>query len=243
MIALSTLLAISNGAIVPVAPAAPVNVVAARFEDAPSVASYTFAYDVQDKSTGDSKAQYETRNGDVVKGSYSFIEADGTRRIVDYTADPINGFNAVVSREPVAVAVGPAQGPVFGVRMVAPGRPAPPMVATSGPDAEVEVVENFASLNTDRNQARAGNSEKNEQAARLISSATVAQIRQNVPVRAVASPVPGAVATTVAQRFVTAPSASNEIAEPAYVVYATTFNSPEAFSAPITRLTYTPTLA
>ncbi|XP_076622811.1 cuticular protein 4 [Colletes latitarsis] len=64
---------------------------------------YTYAYDVQDSLTGDSKSQHESRNGDVVSGSYSFIEADGTRRIVEYTADPVNGFNAVVHREPVAV--------------------------------------------------------------------------------------------------------------------------------------------
>ena len=79
---------------------------------------YSFAYDVQDPLTGDSKAQFETRNGDIVQGSYSLIESDGTRRIVDYTADPINGFNAVVNREP-AVAVAP----------VAAAPPPPPVVA------------------------------------------------------------------------------------------------------------------
>lgn len=59
--------------------------------------------------TGDAKNQQETRSGDVVQGQYSLIEPDGTRRIVDYTADPHNGFNAVVRREPVghAVAVAP----------------------------------------------------------------------------------------------------------------------------------------
>ncbi|XP_006624269.1 larval cuticle protein A2B-like [Apis dorsata] len=64
---------------------------------------YTYSYDVQDNLTGDSKSQQETRNGDIVSGSYSFIEADGTRRIVEYTADPVNGFNAVVHREPLAI--------------------------------------------------------------------------------------------------------------------------------------------
>jgi Insect cuticle protein len=34
-----------------------------------------------------------------VKGQYSLVEADGTRRIVDYTADSVHGFNAVVSKE------------------------------------------------------------------------------------------------------------------------------------------------
>ncbi|BES95220.1 Hypothetical protein NTJ_08029 [Nesidiocoris tenuis] len=59
---------------------------------------YSFAYDVQDALTGDSKSQHETRDGDVVQGSYSLVEPDGSIRTVDYTADPINGFNAVVSK-------------------------------------------------------------------------------------------------------------------------------------------------
>ncbi|XP_077291463.1 uncharacterized protein LOC143914927 [Arctopsyche grandis] len=63
---------------------------------------YAYAYDVQDSITGDFKSQYETRNGDVVKGSYSLFDPDGTKRTVDYTADPINGFNAVVKKEPIA---------------------------------------------------------------------------------------------------------------------------------------------
>lgn len=60
--------------------------------------SYTFAYQVQDQITGDSKSQEETRQGDFVKGRYSLVEPDGTRRIVDYTADPTNGFNAYVQK-------------------------------------------------------------------------------------------------------------------------------------------------
>ena len=74
---------------------------------------YTYAYDVQDSLTGDSKSQHETRNGDVVTGSYSLIEADGTRRVVEYTADPINGFNAVVHREPAIVKAIPAVAPAI----------------------------------------------------------------------------------------------------------------------------------
>lgn len=67
---------------------------------------YAFAYNVQDALTGDSKSQQEVRDGDVVKGSYSVVDADGSLRTVFYTADPINGFNAVVQRGPVpAVAV------------------------------------------------------------------------------------------------------------------------------------------
>jgi Insect cuticle protein len=60
---------------------------------------YSYSYAVNDASTGDSKSQSESRQGDVVTGQYSLLEADGTRRVVDYTADPINGFNAVVRKE------------------------------------------------------------------------------------------------------------------------------------------------
>lgn len=67
--------------------------------------SYTFAYQVQDQITGDSKSQEETRNGNVVKGRYSLIEPDGTRRTVDYTADPTNGFNAYVQKSEAQPAV------------------------------------------------------------------------------------------------------------------------------------------
>ncbi|KAJ3666916.1 hypothetical protein Zmor_002339 [Zophobas morio] len=70
---------------------------------------YNFAYDIQDGLTGDSKSQHEVRDGDVVQGSYSLVDPDGTKRTVEYTADPVNGFNAVVHREPlVAKAVVPA---------------------------------------------------------------------------------------------------------------------------------------
>lgn len=75
---------------------------------------YSYGYDVQDSLTGDNKQQHESRNGDLVQGSYSFIEADGSRRIVEYTADPLNGFNAVVRKEPGTVAAAPviAKAPV-----------------------------------------------------------------------------------------------------------------------------------
>uniref|UniRef100_T1H837 Uncharacterized protein n=2 Tax=Rhodnius prolixus TaxID=13249 RepID=T1H837_RHOPR len=62
--------------------------------------SYSYSYDVQDPTTGDFKTQSESRDGDVVHGSYSLVEPDGSRRVVDYTADPVNGFNAAVHKEP-----------------------------------------------------------------------------------------------------------------------------------------------
>nr|XP_023022690.1 cuticle protein 8-like [Leptinotarsa decemlineata]AYA50017.1 cuticular protein 90 [Leptinotarsa decemlineata] len=68
-------------------------------------ANYDFGYGVNDPHTGDSKSQHESRRGDVVQGSYSLIESDGTKRTVDYSADAHNGFNAVVHKEPAAVAI------------------------------------------------------------------------------------------------------------------------------------------
>lgn len=59
---------------------------------------YAFKYGVSDPHTGDHKSQHESRDGDVVKGQYSLVEPDGSVRTVDYTADPVNGFNAVVSK-------------------------------------------------------------------------------------------------------------------------------------------------
>ncbi|BET01229.1 Cuticle protein [Nesidiocoris tenuis] len=64
---------------------------------------YSFSYGVKDKHTGDIKHQTEERDGDVVKGRYSLLEADGSTRIVDYTADDHNGFQAVVHRTGHAV--------------------------------------------------------------------------------------------------------------------------------------------
>ncbi|XP_026471431.1 cuticle protein 8-like [Ctenocephalides felis] len=61
---------------------------------------YSFKYGVNDYHTGDVKSQHETRDGDVVKGQYSLVEADGSVRTVDYTADKHNGFNAIVHRTP-----------------------------------------------------------------------------------------------------------------------------------------------
>lgn len=59
---------------------------------------YAFNYGVQDYHTGDIKHQSEVRDGGVVKGQYSLVEPDGSIRTVDYTADDINGFQAVVSK-------------------------------------------------------------------------------------------------------------------------------------------------
>ncbi|KAJ8982765.1 hypothetical protein NQ317_018177 [Molorchus minor] len=117
LLAFTALLSAAQAGIIPTAPprlrrpayarvaaplgyAAPIakSVVAEEYDPHPQ---YSYAYDINDGLTGDSKTQHEVRDGDVVQGSYSLIDADGLRRTVDYTADPINGFNAVVRREPL----------------------------------------------------------------------------------------------------------------------------------------------
>ncbi|KAJ8943448.1 hypothetical protein NQ314_009730 [Rhamnusium bicolor] len=121
IIAFATFVAVAQAGILPAAPlsyatpaaaplayAAPVakyavpvakTVVADDYDPHPQ---YNYAYEIQDGLTGDSKSQHEVRDGDVVQGSYSLIDSDGFKRTVEYTADPVHGFNAVVHREPLA---------------------------------------------------------------------------------------------------------------------------------------------
>jgi hypothetical protein len=73
---------------------------------------YSEAYCKQEDLTGDAKSQHESRDGDVVQGSYSLVEPDGTVRTVEYTADPVNGFNAVVHKTPLAAPVAKVAAPV-----------------------------------------------------------------------------------------------------------------------------------
>ncbi|CAH2107163.1 unnamed protein product [Euphydryas editha] len=75
--------------------ATPVTKVIAQAEEI-AYPKYEYSYSVADGHSGDNKQQQEIRDGDVVKGSYSFHEADGSVRTVEYSADDHNGFNAVV---------------------------------------------------------------------------------------------------------------------------------------------------
>ncbi|XP_055604481.1 cuticle protein 19-like [Uranotaenia lowii] len=59
---------------------------------------YHFKYGVKDFKTGDHKGQWEKRDGDKVYGQYFLYEPDGTKRVVDYTADGYHGFRAHVKR-------------------------------------------------------------------------------------------------------------------------------------------------
>ncbi|XP_071441717.1 cuticle protein 21-like [Hetaerina americana] len=74
---------------------------------------YTFSYEIHDVVTGDDKAQTESRSGDLVQGQYTLVEPDGVRRTVDYTADSINGFNAVVHRNAASVVKAAVAAPVI----------------------------------------------------------------------------------------------------------------------------------
>jgi hypothetical protein len=97
---------------------APAVAVAKTVEDYDPNPQYSFAYDVQDNLTGDSKSQHETRNGDNVEGHYSLIDADGVKRTVHYTADPVHGFNAQVHREPLHAKTVVAAAPVVTKQIV-----------------------------------------------------------------------------------------------------------------------------
>ncbi|XP_023954659.2 cuticle protein 8-like [Bicyclus anynana] len=88
----------------PIAYHAPIAKVVAQHEEI-AYPKYEYNYSVADGHTGDNKQQQEVRDGDVVKGSYSFHEADGSIRTVQYTADDHNGFNAVVHNTAPAHAV------------------------------------------------------------------------------------------------------------------------------------------
>ncbi|XP_069685982.1 cuticle protein 19-like [Periplaneta americana] len=69
-----------------------------HFDDHHEHPQYKFEYAVHDPHTGDVKEQWESRDGDAVKGSYSLKEADGGTRTVEYHADKHNGFVAVVKK-------------------------------------------------------------------------------------------------------------------------------------------------
>lgn len=267
LIILIALAAVASAGVVPVAPVVS-SPVLAKLEDFDAAPQYSFTYDVQDSITGDSKAAYETRNGDIVQGSYSLVEPDGTRRIVDYTADPINGFNAVVSREPALASV--ALAPAAGVVPVAPASPAAPVAPTipaNGPDSDVEVLD--ARSGPLKKSATEQRSTAPAASARVVAAAPVAPVAAVAPVasiRAVASPVnyatyvPAALAANSFQRYtspvanvvaaapvvaktaaLTYPSfAAGYAAYPAYSAYAATYSSPFAYSAPAAGLTYAP---
>ncbi|KAJ8945660.1 hypothetical protein NQ318_012378 [Aromia moschata] len=73
------------------------NLVDADRDAAPN-ASYEFAYDVNDPLSNDVKSHREIRDGENVYGYYTFKEADGSTRVVNYKVGPQTGFEATVER-------------------------------------------------------------------------------------------------------------------------------------------------
>lgn len=68
---------------------------------------YQYNYAINDPISRDTKSHSEFRYGDTVRGSYSVMDPDGTFRQVDYVADDANGFQATVSKTPLAAAGAP----------------------------------------------------------------------------------------------------------------------------------------
>ncbi|XP_063911573.1 cuticle protein 21-like [Zophobas morio] len=222
-IILAALVAVARGGVVgaPVAQVAPVAApVVARLAEFDPNPQYSFAYDVQDALTGDSKSQVESRSGDIVQGQYSLVEPDGTRRIVDYTADPINGFNAVVSKTPLGQVVAPV------VARTAPvvAAPAAPVVAARVAAAPVA--------------ARV--------AAPVVAAPAVARVASPFAAPVVAAPAVARVASPFAAPYIAAPGvarlaapvASPVVAAPALSAYAAPYAYPGGFARVAAPLTY-----
>ncbi|XP_055618819.1 cuticle protein-like [Toxorhynchites rutilus septentrionalis] len=97
---------------------------------------YSYSYGISDALTGDQKSQHETRSGDVVQGSYSVVDPDGHKRTVEYTADPHNGFNAVVHREPLGHVKTIAAAPVLAAKTIV----AQPALSYAAPLAHKTII-------------------------------------------------------------------------------------------------------
>ncbi|CAG9795838.1 unnamed protein product [Diatraea saccharalis] len=138
-----------SGSAIPVVNYAPINVI-----DKIPNPSYAFNYAVNDPSTGDNKAQWETRDGDLVKGEYSLVEPDGNVRVVEYTADPLRGFNAVVKKTgpnihsvaPVAIAPVAPIAPVAHIAPIVEPAPITEIVHDVGPAVPIAPIAPIAPI-------------------------------------------------------------------------------------------------
>ena len=84
----------------PAAPPVVVSPIELQIDNGNVNPKFSFNYGVSDPVTGDQKSHTESRDGDVVKGRYSFVDSDGSIRTVSYTADAENGFQAVIETTP-----------------------------------------------------------------------------------------------------------------------------------------------
>jgi len=60
---------------------------------------FNFGYEVSSADTGDTKSHQETLEDGVLRGSYSVVQPDGFRRVVNYVSDAEHGFRADVTFE------------------------------------------------------------------------------------------------------------------------------------------------
>ncbi|CAG9771544.1 unnamed protein product [Ceutorhynchus assimilis] len=81
---------------------APALVKAAPAVDYVAYPKYEFKYGVADGHTGDQKTQSEIRDGDVVKGQYSLVEADGTTGHASHPPTPIAVGHKVIAAPAIA---------------------------------------------------------------------------------------------------------------------------------------------
>ncbi|XP_042241628.1 filaggrin-like [Homarus americanus] len=80
-------------------------------QDNLKMGNYEYSYNIRSEETGDMKFHQETRDGGKVVGEYRVKEADGTMRVVKYSADKDNGFQATVEY------VSDHEEPEYGARM------------------------------------------------------------------------------------------------------------------------------
>ncbi|KAG7158258.1 Adult-specific cuticular protein ACP-20-like 1, partial [Homarus americanus] len=69
-------------------------------QDNLKMGNYEYSYNIRSEETGDMKFHQETRDGGKVVGEYRVKEADGTMRVVKYSADKDNGFQATFAAIP-----------------------------------------------------------------------------------------------------------------------------------------------
>ncbi|KAF2900588.1 hypothetical protein ILUMI_05598, partial [Ignelater luminosus] len=62
--------------------------------------SYSFGYAVEAAETGVVTQHWEERRGEIVRGEYSLLDADGRVRVVLYQVEGDGGFRAVVTFRP-----------------------------------------------------------------------------------------------------------------------------------------------
>ncbi len=69
--------------------------------------AYQFGYAVDDPVTQNHQSRQETRDGDRVTGSYSYVDPTGSLIKVTYEADAVHGYRAHVETQPGVVPIRP----------------------------------------------------------------------------------------------------------------------------------------